>query len=177
MTPRSPKHQPKSTTISRRLRIRTDQNLSIQPPESQQLRDLRVRRAATFSSNRRIAASYQDQESQPVWDPSQTIEPFPRSNTSHPTGSDQNPPSGLLLSQPLEFTPYRSPQRSPTELLPLSTRPEPESYTVQHTSGPHLLPSPLPSHSGHHSATEYELRLSAEPEHLSNPSVELQDMR
>ena len=177
MTPRSPKQPPKTTTNSRRLRIRTDQNLSIQPPEPQQLRDLRARRAATLSSNRHISVNYQSSESQPVWDHSQVLDHYPRSNTSHPTGSEQNPPSGLLLSQPLEFTPYHSPQRSPTELLPVSTRPESESYQVQHTSGSHLLPSPLPSHSGLHTSTEYELRLSTEPEHLQNPSVELQDMR
>lgn len=110
-----------------------------------------------------------------MWDPSQVLDQFTRSHTSHPTGSEQNP-SGLLLSQPLDFTPYHSPQRSPSELVPVSTRPEPENYEVQHTSASHLLPSPLPSHSGHHTVTEYELRLSTEPEHLQNPSVELQDM-
>jgi hypothetical protein len=183
MTPRSPKPPPKTTTISRRLRTRTYQNLSAQPPELQQFRDLRSRRA-TLSSNRHVSvdyqtSQYQDQEAhqQPVWDTTQTLDQYTRSNTSHPTESEQNLQPGLLLSQPIEFTPYNSPRRSPTQLRPVSARPELENYEVHHTSGSHLLPSPLPSHSGHHTATEYELRLSAEPEHLENPSVELQDMR
>ncbi|KAF2707449.1 hypothetical protein K504DRAFT_504613 [Pleomassaria siparia CBS 279.74] len=175
MTPRSPKQQPKTSTISQRLRIRTDQNLSTQPPELHQLRDIRSRRAQTLSSNRHIKVNYQSPESQPVWDPSQLLDQYPRSNTSHPVGSEQNHQSSLLLSQPLRYTPYHSPQPSPSNLVPISTRPE-ENYKVQHTSGSHLLPSPLPSHSGHHNAAEYELRLSTEPEHLQHPSVELQDM-
>jgi hypothetical protein len=183
MTPRSPKQPPKTTTISRRLRIRTDQNLAAQPPELQQLRDLRSRRA-TLSSNRQVPINYQSSQyqnqgshQQPVWDPTQVLDQYTHSNTSHPTTAEQNSQSAVLLSQPIEFTPYNSPRRSPTQLRPVSARPELENYEVGHTSGSHLLPSPLPSHSGHHPATEYELRLSAEPEHLEIPSVELQDMR
>jgi hypothetical protein len=183
MTPRSPKQPPKTTTISRRLRLRTDQNLSAQPPELQQLRDLRSRRA-TLSSNRHVSVDYQSPQyqnqelhQQPVWDPTRTLDQYTLSHTSHPTASEQNLQSGLILSQPIEFTPYSSPRRSPIQLRPVSARPELENYEVHHTSGSHLLPSPLPSHSGHHTAPEYELRLSAEPEHPENPSVELQDMR
>ncbi|KAF2176400.1 hypothetical protein K469DRAFT_723246 [Zopfia rhizophila CBS 207.26] len=177
MTPRSPKQQAKTSTISRRLRFRADQNLSVQPPELPQLRTLRSRRAATLPSTRRISVNYQPEEAHsPLWDPSEILDPFPRGNTSHPTGLEENPTSGLLLSQPLEFTPYHSPQCSPTELVPISTQSESEHYEVPPSSGSDLLPSPLSSLSGSHTAAEYELRLSTEAEDPRDHSVELQDM-
>ncbi|KAF2466722.1 uncharacterized protein BDR25DRAFT_74307 [Lindgomyces ingoldianus] len=177
MTPRSPKQQPKTSTISRRLRTRTDQSLSIQPPELPQLRNIRSRRAATLPSARRISVTYQPEQTHtPVWDPSEILEPLPRCNTSHPTGFEENPPPGLLLSQPLDLPPYHSPQRSPTDFVPISTQSEPEQFELPHSSGSDLLPSPLPSLSGSHPAGEYEFHLSPDPDHPQDPSVELQDM-
>ncbi|KAF2252664.1 hypothetical protein BU26DRAFT_562387 [Trematosphaeria pertusa] len=169
MTPRSPKPQPKTTTISRRLRIRADQNLSVQPPEVRQLRTIRSRRAAILPTNRRTSVNYQTEETHtPVWHPD-VLDSFTRSNTSHPAGIEQNPDCDLLLSEPLDLQSYHSPRGSPSA-------PDPETYEVQTTSESELLPSPLPSLSGSHTATDYDLRLSAEPEPLQDPTLELQDM-
>lgn len=177
MTPRSPVQHPKSTTISRRLRNRADQHLSVQPPEIPQLRGLRSRRAATLpSTTRRTSVNYQTEETHTsTWDPN-LLDNFTRSNTSHPTALVQNAEASLLLSQPLDLPPYHSPRGSPSAVEPLSIVTEPESFDVQPASESDLLPSPLPSLSGSHTATEFDLRLSAEPEAPHDPSFELQDM-
>ncbi|KAF2267653.1 hypothetical protein CC78DRAFT_64024 [Lojkania enalia] len=176
MTLRSPKQQPKTITISRRLRNRADQDLSVQPPELHQLRGLRSRRAATSSTTRRISVNYDPQQTHtPVWNPTEILDPFPRSNTTHPSGLEDNPPSSLL-SQPLDLSPYHSPQRSPIELLDQVNQPDPNHFKVPPSSNSDLLPSPLSSLSGCNTATNFSLVLSPEPEHTQDPSVELQDM-
>jgi hypothetical protein len=186
MTPRSPIQHPKTTTISRRLRSRADQDLSVQPPELPQVRSLRSRRAATLSSNNHISVNYQLEEAT-LWDPAGVDDSFTRSNSSHPSGLatshssglDQNPTPDLLLSQTLDhLPPYHSPQASPTELVPLSNHPHSDHFEVPHTSGSNLLPSPLPSVSGSHSAVDYgHLRLSPDPDLSQDHQVEYQDMR
>lgn len=180
MTPRSPKqqqHHPKTSTISRRLRNRADQNLSVQPPELPQLRGLRSRRAATLPTARPTSANYQPEETHtPSWDPD-VLDALTRSNTSHPTGFIHNPQTGLVLSQPLDIQSYHSGRLSPATTAPVSLAPDSESYEVQPAIGREVLPSPLPSLSGSHTATEFDLRLSAEPEPHHDPSLELQDMR
>ncbi|PSN62533.1 hypothetical protein BS50DRAFT_577438 [Corynespora cassiicola Philippines] len=179
MTPRSPKQQPhpKSSTISRRLRNRADQSLSVQPAELPHLRGIRSHRAATLSStNRHPSVNYPTEDTPTAttpWESLDSLDAFTRSsNTSHP----QNPASGLLLSQPFHLPPYHSPQGSHSELVPISD-PDPDIFKVQTTSGSDLLPSPLPSLSGSQTAGDFELRLSAEPNPSHDPSFELQDMR
>lgn len=172
MTPRSPKPHPKTSTISRRLRNRADQNLSHQPPELPHFRGLRSRRAVTLPSTRRISGNYPPEEEQPpVWNPSDILDPFPRSNTSHPAGLEEEPPADLLLSQSLQLSPYNSPH-------PLSAQNETERYQAKSSSRPDLASSPLPSLSDSPASTTYQLHLSAETEQLHPASVqELQDMR
>lgn len=182
MTPRSPKPTPKTTTISRRLRSRADQDISVQPPELPQVRTLQARRAAAHSSStRRISVNYphhQPEEAQlSVWDPSEILDTFTRSNTSHPTALEETTPPDLLLSQPLELTPYHSPRHSPSAFAPQSIEQEANHYEVPPTSGSDLLPSPLPSLAGSHTAGDYDFRLSTEPDHHQQDSVDLQDMR
>jgi hypothetical protein len=172
MTPRSPKqHQatlPKTTTISRKLRNRADQNLSIQPPELAHLRGLRTqRRATTLPSVRRTSDNYLPGETQrpTAWNPN-VLDAYTRSTTSHPTALVQNLHSDL--SHPLDLHSYHPHRTS------VSTS---SGYEVLPSSDSDLLPSPLPSLSGSHTATEFELRLSVEPEAPHNSSLELQDMR
>ncbi|KAF2869107.1 hypothetical protein BDV95DRAFT_112491 [Massariosphaeria phaeospora] len=153
----SPKLHPKSTTISRRLRKLTH-------------------RAAALPTTRHISVNHHSEPTDtPLWDPSSLLDTFTRSNTSHPGGLEQNPSTGLL-PQSLEHPPYHSPQKSHTELVTFRAGPELESYEVRPTSRSALLPSPLPSLSDSFTAADYQLRLSEEPQHLHDPSVELQDM-
>ena len=170
MTPRSPTQlpHPKTTTISRRLRNRADQHLSVQPPEPSQLRGLRSRRAATLPSNRRTSTSYPVQEAYlNSWHahPDGTLQ---RSSTSHPAHlADSN----LLLQNALDIATYHSPRDAHT--APVSIHPgAPATYQVQPSSPADLLLSPLPSLSGSHTATEFDY---SESPHDS--SLELQDMR
>lgn len=180
MTPRSPKPTPKTTTISRRLRSRADQDLAIQPPELNQARTFRARRAATFSSIRRTSVHYHppqtDEAPLPIWDTSEILEQFPRSNTSHPSALEEATPSDLLLPQPLGLTPYHSPQHSPSALARLPGNQGPDSYGLPSVSSSEFLPSPLPSLAGSLPAGDYEFGIHTESDH-HNPSVELQDMR
>ena len=184
MTPRSPKQQFKSNTLSRKLRTRAVQNLSIQPPELPHLKGIRPRRAATLPTARRISVNYQPddlsvnyQNEDPqssVWDPAE-LDPFTRSNTSHPTGLEQNPPADLL-SQSFDFPPYQSPQRSPVQLGDTPHQPEPD-FQTKSIADSSLLPSPLSSLSGGPIAVDYQLHLTTEPKIPHDSSVELQDMR
>ena len=177
MTPRSPTHPQKTSTISRRLRNRQDQSLSVQPHElPHQLRGLRYRRASVLSSSRRTAATYSSEEphNQP-WNAN--IGVFPHSNTSHPVELTQDSHSALLLQPTLNITPHHSPQRPSSALASVSRDEQPAGYQVQPESQADILPSPLPSLSDSHTATEFDLRLSVEPELPHDPSLELQDMR
>ncbi|OAG02669.1 uncharacterized protein CC84DRAFT_1188816 [Paraphaeosphaeria sporulosa] len=169
MTPRSPTQQPqpKTTTISRRLRNRADQHLSVQPPELPQLRGLRSRRAATLPSNRRTSTSYPVQEAYlNTWN-ANLDNILQRSTTSHPADLAH---SNLLLQEALDIATYQSPSDASTALVSIQPG-EPESYQVQPSSPADLLPSPLPSLSGSHTATEFDY---SESPH--DPSLELQDM-
>lgn len=170
MTPRSPTQQPqpKTTTISRRLRNRADQHLSVQPPELPQLRGLRSRRAATLPSNRRTSTSFPVQEAHlNAWNTEHT-NTLQRSSTSHPAELAH---SNLLLQEALDIATFHSPRDTSSALVSLHSA-EPEHYQVQPNSPADLLPSPLPSLSGSHTATEFDY---SESPHDS--SLELQDMR
>ncbi|KAH7378734.1 hypothetical protein BKA66DRAFT_420937 [Pyrenochaeta sp. MPI-SDFR-AT-0127] len=174
MTPRSPNkhHQTKTTTISRRLRNRTDQNLSIQLPELPQSRALRSYRAA---SPRHNPADYQTPESQPLslaWDAPDILKSIRRSATSIPPTIEETPSSNLLLAQTLDFPTYESPRGLQPELVSSVGDRRPRNYQ-QSTPALGFLPSPLPSVSGSH---DFELRLSVEPEQSHDPFLELQDM-
>lgn len=174
MTPRSPKHhhQTKTTTISRRLRNRADQNLSVQPPVIPPSRGLRSYRAA---SPRHNPADYQTPESQTLslaWDTPDTLENIQRSNTSNPSNTEGSPSSNLLFAQALEFPTYEStPGLQPGLVSSVGNRTQ--NYQ-QSTPALSSLPSPLPSVSGSH---DFDLRVSADPEQPHNPFLELQDMR
>ncbi|KAF1966775.1 hypothetical protein BU23DRAFT_485554 [Bimuria novae-zelandiae CBS 107.79] len=168
MTPRSPtkQPQPKTTTISRRLRNRAEQHLSVQPPELPQLRDLRARRAATLPSNRHTSAAFPALEAH-LHDWNADLHNYPRSNTSHP--AELGHPS-LLLQEALDIANYHSPRDASSAVVSIPSD-APESYQVQPNSPADLLPSPLPSLSGSHTATEFDY---PEPHHDS--SLDLQDM-
>src|SRR5690349_17030035 len=96
MTPRSPKQHPKTTTISRRLRNRADQNISAQPPE---LRSTRPRRASTQSAPRQNPVGYQTPESHPpslAWQAPETLEHIPRIRTSNLIDTEEGQSRDLL---------------------------------------------------------------------------------
>ncbi|OCL08705.1 hypothetical protein AOQ84DRAFT_376505 [Glonium stellatum] len=180
MTPRSPKPL-KSSTISRRLRSRAEQNLSVQPPEIPQLRNLRSRRAATQSSSSRAissSSSLTDQDQDPVWTAAEILEPFPRGTTSDPVGFAERPDadSSLLLSQTLDLPPFPSSHQRTSNLSSLSRTSETGQYDISSSSGPDILSSHLASLHENSPGEEFSLRLSAESELHSNPSVEIQDM-
>jgi hypothetical protein len=176
MTSRSQKQQPKTTTISRRIRNRADQSLSVQPSE---LRALRSHRPATLPlSTSHPSADHQTQEEAlSFWGSSDILDPFPRSNTSRPAATFNDPASNLLLSEVVNIPPYHSPRQSPADLRTRSAQPECDQFETQPSSRSNLLPSSLPSISSARPAVDFELRLSIDPKHPQDHSVELQDMR
>ena len=181
MTPRSPKPS-KTSTISRRLRSRAEQNLSVQPPEIPQIRNLRSRRAAAHpSSSQAISSSNSvaEQEQEPVWTAAEILDPFLRGTTSDPVGFAERPDadSNLLLSQTLDLPPFPSSHPRTSNLSSLSRTPEAGQCDLPPSSGPDLLSSHLTSLHENSPGEGFSLRLSAEPELHSNPSVELRDMR
>lgn len=159
MTPRSPKQHHKTTTISRRLRSRAQQNLSVQPPESLQLRSVRPRRAATlpephldtlqlhhqFGPNRGLLARGSSNSLQT----SQRQQEFVHSPNTSPQGSSPGPPIVEL--------------------------PTVHNFQVSPFSAFDYPPSPLPSVSG---SLDFEVSLSStNPQHPHNPLVDFQNMR
>ncbi|KAF2277559.1 uncharacterized protein EI97DRAFT_457560 [Westerdykella ornata] len=179
MTLWSPKHSSRSTTISRRLRNRADQNLSVQPPELPRFKAPRPHRAATALTPRQASVDYQTEQAHPsVWDPSVAPETFPRSNISNPSGLEQNAPSQLLLPQSLhlDFTPYQSPHQSSTDLVSLPTQNDSQNLEAQPTSHSPLIPTTLPSLPSDQADLRYGLGLSADSEQEQNQSLNLQDM-
>ena len=178
MTPRSPKQQhPKTTTISRRLRNRADQELSVQPPEIPQLRSVRPRRAATLPTPRHDPLVLQPPESHPpplFWETKDAVGEVELSGTSHPAELCENQPVDLVLAQALNFGPYDSVRGSHSELVPTTEPHSNQNYQPLQTSETELPPSPLPSVSGN---LDFELPLSADPQLSHNPFIDLQDMR
>lgn len=176
MTLRSPKQQPpKSVTNSRKIRNRADQSLAIQPPELPQLKDLRTHRTNALPV---VRSSHHQPENihTPTWNSSGSTASA-RNNTSHPSGFAQDPHSGVLLSQPLGSTHYLSSRPSNLAIPPQSPTPDSPEYAIRATSESDLLQSPLPSLSGSHTATEFDLRISAEPEPPHDSYFKAQDMR
>ncbi|CAO2656125.1 Nn.00g049280.m01.CDS01 [Neocucurbitaria sp. VM-36] len=171
-----PHQQPKTTTISRRLRNRVDQNLSVQAPEIPQPRGVRSRRAATLPAPRHNLLDYQTPESHPsslAWDAPDILENIPPDNTSTLTSAEETRPSGLHLSQHLDFPPYEYTQVSQAELAPNTDVRAIPNYQPQPPSRLSFPPSPLPSVSGSH---DFDLRLSTDPEQPHDPFLDLQDM-
>jgi hypothetical protein len=168
MTHRSEPHQPKTTTISRRLRDRADQNLSIQPPVIPQIRSIRSRRAATLPTPRHIP-DYHTPGSHPpllAWDTSNVLEDIPRSNTPHPTNPKQNRSHDLLLARNLDLQPHGSPPESKSDIVPFAIHQTSRFDEAQSTQRLGFLPSPLSSASGSH---DFELP--------HETLLDLQDMR
>lgn len=173
MTHRSPKHhQPKTTTISRRIRDRVDQNLSVQPPEIPQIRAVRARRAATLPTPRHNPIDYQTSDSHPpslAWDTPHNIEGLLHSSTSQIPDPAEGQFSHPLLAQSFDTSPRQS-SRGSTSITQQTSR----DHQVQPTLAPTFLPSPLPSVSG---SQDFELQFSADPGQSHNSFLELQDMR
>ncbi len=179
MTPWSPKQQPKTTTISRRLRNRADQSLSVQPPEIHTNTN-RPRRVSTLpAAPHQNPVDYQTPEPHPpsiAWQTPDTLEHIQPASTSTLANTEEGQTRDLLPAPTVNYSAYASPQSSQPDLA--STREphtRPRTYQFQSTPGLGFLPSPLPSASDSH---EFELRLSADPEQsTTNPFLELQDMR
>jgi hypothetical protein len=188
MTPRSPKQHSKTTTISRRLRNRAAQNLSVQPPEIPQARNIRPRRAATLPEAHHESVDLQSLDPQQppiIWDAEQLPENTQFSRTSNLVGPFEQQPTGQFraqssresydvaqstLSEPIPVThpqsihSYGNHQTSSTELLP-STEPLPSTE---------LLPSPLPSVT---ERNDFKFPLAADTQQPHNPFIDPRDMR
>ncbi|KAF2814053.1 uncharacterized protein BDZ99DRAFT_516674 [Mytilinidion resinicola] len=183
MTPRSPKSN-KSTTISRRLRSRASQHLSIQPPELPQIRNLRSRRAATAAASSRnppagqlsaiSVTSRPEPHHEAAWDPPELPQSFQRVRTSHSTVYEPHleSHSNSLLSQPIDS--YSSEQLPPPTLSSYNT--EARQYHIQASPAPDLPSLQLSQFSEHPTSGEFDLRLAAGPGLQSNQQVDLQNM-
>jgi hypothetical protein len=178
MTRRSPKQQPKSSTISRRIRNRADHSISIQPPKHSPVVSLRSRRAVASTSPRHISVNYQTEEAHtPVWDPTVATDPFTRSNSLHPPGTEQNEPPSLHASPSPEPLPYLSSQISPSDPLAFPPQSELEHFGAQSIPSADLLTSPSHGLPDDDFAVDYQLRVSQEPSGPAGASVEFRDMR
>jgi hypothetical protein len=178
MTHRSPNpHQPKTTTISRRLRDRADQNLSVQPPEIPQIREARSHRAADVQTPRHNPIDYQTPGSHPLslaWNTSHVLEDIPPNSTFHLLPSDQDSSLGPPFAQTSYSTHHESLQDS-------SSRPahsvSPQTLRTPHSQpsrAPTFSPSPLTSVSGSHGS---ELQVPVDVGQSDDSFLELQDMR
>ena len=178
MTPWSPNQSyPKTTTISRRLRTRTDQDLSVQPPEITHLRRVRPHRVATFPTLRHHSSHFR---------PSQPHQPPLTWNTegleaSHQAG-DSSIPSSIVPPQPAEspiaqalgFDPYDSAQNPRIDLVSATESHATPEYERHQPSVSETPASPLPVVSG---SLDFEPPLSTDSQQLHNPFINLQDMR
>ncbi|RYN32888.1 hypothetical protein AA0113_g2107 [Alternaria arborescens] len=177
MTHRSSKtHQPKTTTISRRLRDRADQNLSVQPPEIPQIRGARSHRAADLPTPRHNSIDYQTPGSHPLplaWNTSHVLEDIPPNYTFHLLESDHDPSPNPSFAQALDFSHHESLQGSNSELESSVNLRAAHISHDQPTRAPALVSSPVSSISG---SNDLELQLSADLEQPNRSSLELQDM-
>jgi len=178
MTDRSPKpHQPKTTTISRRLRDRADQNLSVQPPEIPQIRGARSHRAANLQTPRHNPIDYQTPGSHPLslaWNTSHVLEDIPPDSSFHLLTShrDRSPDSSLAQTT---YSAHHEPLQDSNPGLAHSV--SPQSLRTPHSQPSRALtffPSPLTSVSGNH---DLELQLPVDVGQSDDSFLELQDMR
>lgn len=159
MTPRSPKQHPKTTTISRRLRSRAQQNLSVQPPEPLQLRSVRPRRAATLPE-----PHLDTLQLHPRFSPTRGLQ---ASGASHALETSQQ-------QQDILHSPHTSPQVSNSG--PVTTAHSTISnFRISPLSAFEFPPSPLLSVS---SSLDFEVSLSStDHQQPQNPLIDYQDMR
>lgn len=176
MTSRSPSQHSKTTTISRRLRYRTDQNLSVQPTEIPRLRNVRPRRATTLPEPRHDLLATQHQVPHQLLvdlvDENFVID-SQASGTSQPVNIGAlSQPEDQVLERNLDFSSHNSPQGSATLTAgPQTTRDFPRPHYL--TAG--FPPSSLPSVSG---SLDFEVPLPAtDIQQSHNTSVDLQEMR
>jgi hypothetical protein len=176
MTSRSPRQHSQSTTISRRLRYRADQNLSVQPPEIRRLRNVRPRRAATLLEPRHDQLDPERQVPHQLLVNSSEdefiIDPRPSSTLQLVNSGDLSQSVDQYLERNLEFSPHSSPEGFAT--LRAVPQPVPD-IPLPSNSVSGFPPSPLPSVSGSH---DFEVPLSGtnfQQSHASFPN--LQDMR
>jgi hypothetical protein len=178
MTHRSLKpHQPKTTTISRRLRDRADQNLSVQPPEIPQIRGARSHRAADLPTPRHNSIDYQTPGSHPLslaWNTSHVLEDIPPNSTCRPLTSDHNRSHNLSFARTLDFPHHESLRGSNSELASGTSLQGTRNSHGQPTQAPTFVSSPLSSVSG---SNDIELQLSADLEQPDESFLDLQDMR
>jgi hypothetical protein len=179
MTPRSPAQQhQRSTTISRRLRYRADQNLSTQPPVIPRSRNVRPRRATTLPEPHHDLLHSRHQPSQQHlvdWQHEDLVRDTQTSSNSRSLRiSALHRPVNLPLAPNLDFTPHDSPQDSSPSLVPTEP-PTPQSYQLTPYSPSDLLAvqnSVVPS------SLNFEVPLpDPDPQQPHSPFVELQDMR
>lgn len=173
MTSRSPaKQHPKTTTISRRLRSRADQNISNQPPELTRLRNVRPRRAATSPQPHSQSLDSQRQD---------LLQPLQNNTLARNpgiTGQAQGVDAGEhidpvnVLGRPVDLRSYTSPASSTISSTQTQSSPDlhrPTPYSAE------FLPSSLPFVLG---SLGFESSSSTvDPRQPHSPYFELQDMR
>jgi hypothetical protein len=178
MTPRSPHTQHhKTTTISRRLRTRADQDLSIQSPELPRLRRVRPHRAATLPEPHPEALDSQRQKSHQDfqnWDTGDLVKESAISGDSDSVEVAIDHQSVHILAQRPETSPHVSLRSSIPGLVATETQVSLEYQQLQYPA-PGYPPSLLSSASG---APDFEVPLSTtDSRQLHDPYINLQDMR
>jgi hypothetical protein len=168
-------HQPKTTTISRRLRDRADQNLSVQPPEIPQIRGAHSCRAASLPTPRHNPIDYQTELRPPslAWNTSHILDDTSQTHPPQPTFSDQDHFQDLTSAQTTDLSLHGPRQHSEPRVVP-AARNQPARINHIQTTQSQQTPSPSLSTASNHSL---KLQSLAEFEQPHEPFLELQDMR
>lgn len=151
MTPRSPGHHSKTTTFSRRLRNRADQNISLPQLEIRHIRSARPRRVATLHPSRHGTVNYRPQDTNTpllVWTNASISSDNKPTHALESSNLGQTQPDHNLLAPILDFAAYTTSQTSNLELASpsvLQASASPDSI-LSSASTKHHLGLPLSIH-------------------------------
>lgn len=174
MTNRSLKQHPKTTTISRRLRNRADQNLTVQPAEISQLRNVPPRRVAAQPTLDYDPSTYQNPQSQHTpldWEAGTLARSRSHSLLTR-TGAETS--TDVSETQHLHSRPDYAIQNSPGELITGRESLASRAYSPVPASASGFGSSSLPLVSDSHN---FDLPFATAHEAPLSPYIELQDMR
>jgi hypothetical protein len=169
MTLWSPKHHPKTTTISRRIRNRADLSISVQPPAIPLLKQSRSRRTTSLPTPTYNPIKYQTPNTGPSsssWGSKQVTSDF---------SPNEHPSTDLLLAQSLDLSSYALPNEPKRQSGPVLGPPILHDYQIiQADISRHPLSPIPPSRSG---TISRGAPLSTGQEQVHIPLPELRDMR
>ncbi|KAJ5031183.1 hypothetical protein PSV08DRAFT_386718 [Bipolaris maydis] len=169
-------HQPKTTTISRRLRDRAKQHLSVQPPEIPQIRGPYSCRAATLPTPRHNPIDYQTPGSHPpslAWNTSHILDDTSHNRSSQPTSPAQDRFLDSASAQTAHFSLHESHPGSDSTVVPTASNQIVQTDHILPTQSQQNPTSPSLSTS---IGQSLQLQSLADFEQPHEPILESQDM-